>query len=794
MEEPVQIENFKKYPTFVDHFRRDNHKLYFYGAAEVLELTVLSDHIFRVRFAPDGCFDRDFSYATRPDLKPIETDFQLTETAHQFAIATAYVICIVKRDGLKVNFYTPSKEVILEEDAGFHWEPNRLLNGNYVYCSKKIQKEEHFFGLGDKPADLDLKKKRLQNWNSDKYGFEKDTDPIYRDIPFYYGMHHGRAYGIFFDNSYRKFFDFGYEDETVASFWADGGEMSYYFIQGPELMKVAERYAWLTGTPELPPMWALGYQQSKWSYFPESKVMDIANEFRSRKIPCDAIHIDIDYMDGFRCFTWDKTRFPDPGAMISTLKEQGFKVVPIIDPGIKVDPEYHVFRQGLEKNLFCKRSEGELMKGDVWPGLCCFPDFTKPETRLWWGTLFKELVNHGVQAIWNDMNEPTVFGLVTFHDDVRHDHDGDNTSHRKVHNVYGTQMARATFEGLKKLLKEKRPFSLTRSGFAGVQRFSAVWTGDNIANWQHLWLANIQCQRLSISGVSFVGSDVGGFIGDPNGQLLARWIQLGVFHPMLRSHSSGDRGDKEPWVFGEKVEKIVRKYIELRYKLLPYIYTTFWQHSTNGTPMLRPLSFLDQSNVETHFRMDEFGFGDNLLLCPVAHPDSDGRWLYLPKGNWYGYWDEAFYDGGMEIWADAPLDTLPLYVKAVAVIHHYPVQHYVGEKKIETLSIHVYHLEGEHTSVLFEDEGEGYGYARNEYNLVKFHVSGDAKQLTIKRSVDHSGYATQYQSYDVYLHGLPFNPIKSEVDGNKVELKYTKRSYVFRLNCTSDFETIVVSK
>lgn len=792
MQEPTHIENFKKYPTFVKDVKRQERKFLFECTDEALQLEVLSDNVFRLRFSPDGIFERDFSYAIKPDFAPENVNIDVHELDKQVLISTKSVTCKVEKTGMKVTFMTPSKELILEDDAGFHWEPNRDLNGNFIYCSKKIQEGEYYYGLGDKPTELNLRGKRLQNWNSDKYGYEKDADPIYRDIPFYIGFHHGIAYGIFFDNTFRKFFDFGCEDEAVSSFWADGGEMNYYFIFGPELIKVVERYAWLTGTPELPPLWALGYHQSKWSYYPESKVMEVAKEFRLRKIPCDAIHIDIDYMDGFRCFTWDKERFPDPEGMIAALLKMGIHAVPIIDPGIKVDNNYVVFHEGMEGNHFCKRSEGGLMKGDVWPGLCCFPDFTNPNTRTWWGGLFKDLASQGIEGIWNDMNEPTVFGVVTFFDDVRHDHDGDNASHRKVHNVYGMQMARATFEGMKKQLANRRPFSLTRSGYAGVQRFSSVWTGDNVANWEHLWLANVQCQRFSISGVSFVGSDVGGFIGEPNGALLARWIQLGVFHPLLRSHSSGDRGDKEPWVFGEKVEKIVKKYIELRYKLLPYIYTAFWQNSHYGTPIVRPLSFIDQQDPETLYRMDEFGFGDSLLLCPVSQPHETSRWMYLPQGNWYSYWDEAFYEGGVEILIEAPLDTLPLFVKAGSVLPKYPVQQYVGEKHIETLALHVYHLDGSLTSTLYEDSGQGYEYQEGQYNVSSFKVKGTMSTLKISKEETFRGYEPQYRKYEIHLHGLPFNPNHAMVDGKKVELKYTKRSFVFHFSTNAHFQEISI--
>ena len=345
--------------------------------------------------------------------------------------------------------------------------------------------------------------------------------------------------------------------------------MNYYFIFGPELSSVVEKYSLITGTPELPPLWALGYHQSKWSYYPEKKVKELAKEFRKRKIPCDAIHLDIEYMEEFKCFTWDESRFPDPRRLVAELEADGFKTVPILDPGIKIERGYQVYEEGVGKGYFCRRGDGPMMKGSVWPGPCHFPDFTDSKVRDWWAEMVGEFMKTGVHGIWNDMNEPAVFEIGTFPTDTRHDYDGHPCSHRKAHNVYGMQMARASFIGMKKAIFPRRPFALTRSGYAGLQRFAAVWTGDNLATWEHLWMANIQCQRLSISGVSFCGSDVGGFIGDSNGELHTRWMQLGVFHPFFRTHSSGDYIDQEPWSWGEPYTSAIRKAIELDINCCP---------------------------------------------------------------------------------------------------------------------------------------------------------------------------------------------------------------------------------
>ncbi|HMT30503.1 MAG TPA: glycoside hydrolase family 31 protein, partial [Bacteroidia bacterium] len=513
------VAQVKDFPGTIKNFYKEGDRFYFDADKTKLEVRVLTDQIIRFRFNSEY-FAQDFSYAIDPALKPIAFNADFKDNGTHYIIITRSVRVLVNKNNLTIRIEDLNGNVICEDESGYHWEPNPGYGGNYVYCSKQIQASECFYGLGDKACDLNLRGKRFLNWGTDTYGFAKEQDPLYRNIPFYYGLHDGIGYGLFFDNSFQTFFDFGHENPAVASFWAEGGEMSYYFIAGPELLSVAENFTFLTGRPELPPLWSLGYHQSKWSYFPESKVWEIAYEFRTRKIPCDVIHLDIDYMDGFRCFTWDKERFPDPAKMVRELKTKaGFETVIILDPGIKIDPEYKVYKDALEKGHFCKRQDGDLMRGKVWPGECNFPDFTNPKVRAWWSELIAMFPKQEIGGIWNDMNEPSVFEIGTFPDDVRHNYDGLDVSHRRGHNVYGMQMARSTYEGLKKHQPEKRPFVLTRSGFAGVQRFSAVWTGDNISSWEHLWIANVQCQRLSVSGISFCGTDIGGFIGIPDGEL-----------------------------------------------------------------------------------------------------------------------------------------------------------------------------------------------------------------------------------------------------------------------------------
>ena len=738
-----------------------------------LRIYPISEYILRFRYAVEGLFEKDFSYAIDPEFKAEKVDVELVEEEKLLTLKTKAVVCNIAKRDLRISIYDHNGRIIVDDDKGFHWEPNENYGGYIVQNSKQIQFNEAFYGLGDKPTDLNIKGKRFQNWGTDEYGYHYNTDPLYKSIPIYYGLHSNIGYGIFFDNSFKAYFDFGKERKNAASFWAQGGEMNYYFIAGPDLMDVARRYTLLTGTPEMPPLWSLGFQQCKWSYYPESKVKEITSTMRELEIPCDAIYLDIDYMDGFRCFTWNKEYFPDPKRMVDELKEEGWKTMVIIDPGIKKDMDYPIFKEGLEKGYFCRRMDGPYVEGKVWPGMCYFPDFTRPEVREWWAGLYKELIEDiGIAGVWNDMNEPALFEIEskTFPLDVLHDYDGHLTSHRKGHNVYGMQMARATAEGVKKFKHGKRSLIITRSGYSGMQRYSSVWTGDNIATWEHLWLADIQAQRLSISGVSFCGSDIGGFIGQPTPELMIRWIQLGIFHPFCRVHSSGDHGDQEPWAFGDECTAMYKKFIELRYQLLPYLYTTFYQYHKEGSPMTRPIVFYDQTDRENVDRDFEFLCGDHILVCPVMKPEKTTKHFYLPKGEWIDFWSGSSYLGNMEYNFLIELDKIPIFIKKGAIIPLYPIQQYVGEKVIEEVTLNVYHRVGTEKSEFYEDGGEGYGYENGEFRMARFELKGDQESLSITQEIEGT-YQASFDTYIVNCVGLPFRIKEIKVDGESIDFK-----------------------
>jgi alpha-glucosidase len=551
-----------------------------------------------------------------------------------------------------------------------------------VTATFDIHGARNFYGLGEKTLPYNKYGSRATMWNSDFPAYSAKLDPLYESIPFLLKADTSGAYGLFFDNTFRSHFDVGASDSDRLIYKAAGGAFELYIITGKNAAEVVQRFSELTGRMHMPPIWALGYQQSRWSYYPEQKVLDLAHGFRDRKIPCDVIYLDINYMDGYRCFTWSPTDFPTPKNMLDTLHDMGFKVVTIIDPGIKDDSAYSVYESGMKKDVFVKKPDGKYFIGQVWPGDCVFPDFLNAKAREWWGGQYKPLVDTGVDGFWNDMNEPSVFNTSnkTFPLDAVHKLDGGTAAHAEVHNVYGMEMARGTREGLEKLEPNKRPFVLTRANYAGGQRYAAMWTGDNFASFAHLKLALAIFLNIGVSGQPFVGSDIGGFIGNPSAELFSRWLELGSFSPFFRTHSVMDSKPREPWAFcaggasasgGDSANidakscastKINREIIERRYELLPEIYTAFKSASEDGLPIVRPLYLNFPDDGEAYNISDEFLFGDNLLVAPVLDSDAVSREVYLPRGNWTSLSDGRQFMGGWHK-VDAPIGKTPVFVQ-----------------------------------------------------------------------------------------------------------------------------------
>ncbi|MBD5154160.1 MAG: glycoside hydrolase family 31 protein [Oscillibacter sp.] len=609
---------------------------------------------------------------------------------------------------------------------------------------KQLGEREHFYGLGDKTGFLDKRGYEYEMWNTDNPAPQVDCfKALYKTIPFFMSLNGSHAYGIFLDNTFRSWFNMGQESEDYYWFSAAGGNLDYYYIAGDGLPQVLERYTYLTGTFPLPQLWTLGYHQSRWGYMTREDVQAIADDLRGNDIPCDSIHFDIDYMQDYKVFTWNPDRYRgDPKGFLASLAAQGFKPVVINDPGVKQEAGYPIYEEGVEKGYFAQTPEGEVYINAVWPGDAAYPDFGNPAAQKWWGAHQKFLLDMGVRGVWNDMNEPASFkgplpDDVVFSDGTR------KATHAELHNVYGHFMAKASYEGLKKL-DDRRPFVITRACYAGTQKYSAAWTGDNHSIWAHLQMAIPQLCNLGLSGMPFAGTDLGGFGSDTTPELLTRWVQFACFSPFFRNHAALGTRPQEPWQFGPRVLEIYRKYVKLRYQWLPYFYDLFWEEERTGAPILRPLVFHYPQDETVRTCNDEFMVGDRVLVAPVVQQGARQRLVYLPEGEWYDYWTREKIVGPASFVRNAPLDLCPIYVKAGSVIPMSPPQSYVGETARDVLLLDVY--PGHGTWDHWLDDGESFAYQEGKYHQYRFTVHPDGG---VDTEIIRAGHDRPYREIQV---------------------------------------------
>ena len=762
------IVSFKKFNDRIE-FKLDN---------ALLNIYVIDNDIIRFRFTAGEEFSGAPSYAV---IYSSSVPFSFNDETDFYQIATGGLIVRITKSTCRVHIYDKNMKLINEDEKSFGMSYDR----GDIRCFKTLFSDELFYGLGEKTRSLRKNGEQWTMWNSDIPAYNEKTDPLYQSIPFFIGIRNHRAYGIFLDNTYKSYFNMGASNNRFYWFGADGGELDYYFINGPEIKKVISLYTMLTGRMELPPMWTLGYQQSKWSYYPESTVRTLAKTFRDKQIPCDVIYLDIHYMNGYRVFTWDRNRFPEPGKMLSDLSGEGFKVVTIIDPGVKADTNgYSVAKEGLNDNLFVKYPDGVVYQGEVWPGWAYFPDFTKKETRTWWGNKNADLLKQGIAGIWNDMNEPSAWGQA-IPDILQFDDNGYGANYKKIHNVYALEMAKATFEGIKNGVPGTRPFILTRAGFSGIQRYAAVWTGDNVASEVHLKLACTMVQGLSLSGVAFCGSDVGGFFGSPSQRLYTRWMELGALTPFYRGHTIINTNDQEPWAFGEEVENNVRNIMNLRYELLPFFYNEFHNASQTGIPIVRAmfLNYQDDDECYSDGAQYQYMLGENLLVAPVLSECENSKKLYLPEGKWLDWWNNTVYEGKRWILVDAPLDRIPLFIREGGVIPMQEKQNYIGEKNIEQIKFRVFPSANSVYS-FYEDDGKSLNYKEGQYLLTRVIVNNNSG-LQVKINTESGKYNPGIISYELNIYrdspfkAISFNGISLKKYNSPAELEKQQNGYTF---------------
>ena len=712
----------------------------------IAQIQAFSATVIRIRITRLEPGD-DFSYAV---IRAPETKLkELAGNRDSLVLTTDSLNVVVFKNPFRVAVKNLRGEILTQDQPGL---PVSWL-GTEVTCYKKLYQDEKFLGLGEKTGNLDKRGNAFENWNSDVPAYAPNHDPLYQSIPFFIGVHGKVAYGIFLDNSYRTKFNFGAStDEQFSSFSAADGEMNYYVFGATGIAGIIRDYTWLTGRMTLPPYWSLGYQQCRWSYFPESQVIGIAQQFRDRQIPCDVIYLDIDYMDAYKIFTWNKDRFPQPKAMIGKLNDMGFHLVTIVDPGIKVEKGYFAYDEGVANDYFAKYPDGSNYIGSVWPGRCHFPDFTKESVRKWWGASFNRLADQGVEGFWNDMNEPSAWGQ-SIPNVVQFDFEGRKGSIARAHNLYGLEMSRATFEGTKALLNGKRPFVLTRAGYAGIQRFSAVWTGDNDATDDHMLLSARMVTGLGLSGVSFTGPDVGGFMGNPTEQLFTRWMSLGVYTPFFRNHSAWDTKSKEPWSFGMNVERTVKEMIAQRYRLLPYLYSAFYESTISGLPVARSLAIDHTFDEKVYWwkYQNEYFFGDNLLVAPVSCNQLAAK-IYLPEGGWYRLSSGEFYKGNSEVTVDAPLNDLPVFVKASGIIPMQSDIQFTDQKPSPAMILHIYNGDKPNSFVYYEDDGSTYQFENGRF--YRRTITLDPTRKEIRFSKVDGNLTSKFTSIRLVMHSF----------------------------------------
>lgn len=605
-----------------------------------------------------------------------------------------------------------------------------------------FQPAERIYGLGERAMALDRRGHKLTLWNTEAGGsYHMVTSPLYLNIPMWMGVHEQGSYIIFIENPYRSEFDLC---ENPSIHFYDGA-LQFYFIPGAP-SEALPRFVELTGRPPLPPRWSLGYHQSRWGYKNEKDIRDIVASFQANDLPLHVVHLDIDYMRGYRVFTVDKNRFPDLANLARDLQKQNVRLVTILDPGVKVDAKYDVYQSGLKDGTFCKMPEGEMFKAPVWPSWCAFPDFTSPSGRVWWGRQYAKMVELGISGYWHDMNEPSTFaawGESTMPNAVQQDLEGRKGDHRQAHNLYGLLMNRAAFEGLRRLQPQNRPWMVTRSGWAGIGRYAWKWSGDVYGSWEMLRGTLALLIGLSMSGVYFVGSDIGGFSNHPTPELYSRWFQMASFTPFFRTHSATSLPPREPWCFDKRTLDICRAALKFRTRMLPYYYTLAWQAASQGLPFMRPLFWHEPHNQALWGIEDAFLLGDGLLVAPVLDPGKTGRTLCLPSGRWYDFYSGQVHTGGQTIEIEAPLERVPLFVKAGSILA------LAGDHSLE---MHVFvpgRAQEPTSSFLYSDNGDGYAAFRiDTYQVIE-------RDASLEIGWQSEGdFPWPYEQVDWILHGF----------------------------------------
>ncbi|MGU9008848.1 glycoside hydrolase family 31 protein [Clostridium perfringens] len=667
-------------------------------------------------------------------------EFIVEEDSNFVIVKGIKVLTFVDKNTTEISFRDLEGNIINED-----FQPSFKDEEGNVYISK-VNDCLAYYGLGEKGGDLNKRGCYTENFNTDDPETDDDSITYYKTIPFYVALKEEATYGIFFDNSFRSYFDMGKEMGDRIFFGAIGGQIQYYFIPGESIKEVVKNYTALTGRMEMPPLWSLGYQQCRFSYFSQEELRELVKTFEEKDIPLDVVYLDIDYMDGFRVMTFKTPNFDDAAGLISDLKEKGIRTITIIDPGVKVDEEYDVFKRGKEGNHFTKKLDGEMFIGAVWPGDSAFPDFSNKDCREWWKSELKKFISeHGMDGIWNDMNEPCVFNNdhKTMLETCLHNSDNGVIEHKEFHNRYGFEMSRCSKEAQEELHPNERGFSMTRATYAGGQRYSSVWTGDNMSLWSQMRMSISMNANLGISGFSFVGNDVSGFGLDSSEELFIRWMEMGPFIPIFRNHSNMYTRRQEPWAFGPRAEKIAKKSIELRYELLPYIYDLYYISHKEGLPIFRPMIMEYEKDMNLLNMREQFMLGENMLVAPVLYEGERSKTVYLPRGIWFNYFTMEKLQGGKWYKLPCELDEILVFVKEGAIIPTYNKKFRNVKERPKNILLKVFgeNAKGFH----YNDDGHTMEYLEGKYTYMDIKVVDGKEELKLI----NNGYSIEEIEFEI---------------------------------------------
>jgi len=728
-----------------------------------INVTAISPYVMRVRISPEGKPAEDASWAVPAATRAART----TAASATYTLATTAMRAMYDPNTHRLHFEDTAGHTLFSES------PQPLLRDGHRFTLRAdLNPAEHIYGLGDKTGPLDRRGMSFVDWNTDAFGFGSGSDPIYKSIPFFIASGgSGGAYGVLLDNTYRSWFDFGHRNADQLEMGSEDGAIDYYVIAGPTVGDVTRRYADLTGHAPLPPKWALGYQQSRYSYMSEAEVRSLADRLHSEHIPTDVIWLDIDYQDRNRPFTINTQTFPHFAGMVHDLNAGGIKAITIIDLHVADAPGqgYAPYDSGAAGDHFLHRADGSVYVGPVWPGASVFPEFTSAKSREWWGGLFKPFVAQGVAGFWNDMNEPAIFSYPskTMPEDVRHRIASDDfaprtATHAEIHNVYGMLNTRATYEGLRAIAPDERAFVMTRASYAGGQRYAATWTGDNSATWDHLKLAVSQTLNLGLSGFSWTGTDVGGFAGGPPPELLTKWFEYSAFLPIFRDHSAKGTPRAEPWVDGPEQLAIRRHFVEERYRLMPFLYGLAETNARTGDPLARPVAY-DFAGTDVHDcdTTMSFTLGGRLLIAGPPRPEQKNSYdACLPAGGWYDYWTGAAVSptkspsGPFGTLTLTPaLDSLPVYVRAGTILPRQPLTQSTSQHPDGPLQLDIYpgpDCAGE----IYDDDGHSMGFTKGAYLRQRVTCQAGPKGVThITLARREGSYAPWWHQIAVTIHG-----------------------------------------